>query len=108
MGELDNGGAHATVSRSTDASGATVVSIIGEVDMSNATAVDSELQAVLRSEPALLVVDLSALEFIDSSGIALLLRAAEKTARLELRNPSVTVQRVIAATGLSGVLHVQP
>jgi anti-sigma B factor antagonist len=108
MGELDNGGAHATVSRSTDTSGALVLSIIGEVDMSNATAVDAQLQAALQSAPALLVVDLSALDFIDSSGIALLLRAAEKAGRLELRNPSATVQRVIAATGLSGVLHVQP
>jgi anti-sigma B factor antagonist len=108
MGELDNGGARATVSRSTETSGTLVVSIIGEVDMSNATEIDVELQTALQSEPALLVIDLSALKFIDSSGIALLLRAAEKAGRLELRNPSATVQRVITATGLSGVLHVQP
>jgi anti-anti-sigma factor len=108
MGQLENGGPHATVDHVVDASGLSVITIAGEVDTSNVASVEAELERVTGSAPELLVFDLSALEFIDSSGIALLLRSAGKVGRLELRNPSGVVQRVIEATGLSDVLRVQP
>jgi anti-sigma B factor antagonist len=107
MEELEDGVAQATVGRSRDEAGAPVLSIAGEVDMSNVVSIEMELEAVLAERPSRLVCDLSALEFIDSSGIALFLRAAERTDRLELRSPSSIVRRVIQATGLSDVLHVE-
>lgn len=108
MADLEDDASHATVERSSDGSDPLVISIGGEVDMSNVQAVDSALRAVLVDAPDLVVFDLSALSFIDSSGIAILLRVAEKIGRLELRNPSSTVQRIIQATGLSDVLRVEP
>lgn len=107
MAQLDDGASHATVGRSLDASGSPVIAIVGEVDMSNVESIEAELESVLAERPARLVFDLSALSFIDSSGIAVLLRAAEKTDQLELRNPSTIVRRVIVATGLSDVLRVE-
>jgi anti-sigma B factor antagonist len=107
MAELDDGVSHATIERLLDASPEPVISIRGEIDMSNVTVVEAQLDAALNGRPGRAVFDVSELTFIDSSGIAVLLRAAEKTDRLELRNPSSTVQRIIQATGLTDVLHVE-
>jgi anti-sigma B factor antagonist len=108
MADVEDDASHATVERTSDGSDPLVVSIGGEVDMSNVAAVESALRGVLVDPPDLVVFDLSGLSFIDSSGIAVLLRVAEKLGRLELRNPSSTVQRIIQATGLSDVLRVEP
>lgn len=108
MGQLDSGGSRATLRASLDGSGASVISITGEIDMSNVVSIEADLESLIPPGCDLLVCDLSALAFIDSSGLALLLRAAGKTGRLELRHPSATVLRIIRATGLSDVLHVQP
>jgi anti-sigma B factor antagonist len=108
MAGVEDDASHATVERTSDGSEPLVISIGGEVDMSNVQAVESALRAVLVDSPELVVFDLSDLSFIDSSGIAVLLRVAEKLGRLELRNPSTTVQRIIQATGLSDVLRVEP
>jgi anti-sigma B factor antagonist len=97
----------ATVERSVDGSGSLVVTISGEVDMSNVQSVEAKLRAVLGEPHDLVVIDLSALSFIDSSGIAALLRIAERVDRLEIRNPSSTVQRIIEATGLTDVLRLE-
>ena len=97
----------ATVERSVDGSGPLVVTISGEVDMSNVQSVEAKLRAVLGEPHDLVVIDLSALSFIDSSGIAALLRIAERVDRLEIRSPSSTVQRIIEATGLTDVLRLE-
>lgn len=48
------------------------------------------------------VVDLAEVRFIDSSGIAVLVRAYECLgAALTLRDPSLTVQRLLELTGLT-------
>jgi anti-anti-sigma factor len=107
MAELEDDASHATVERSPDGAQPLVISISGEVDMSNVQAVEAKLRGVLVDAPHRVVFDLSALTFIDSSGIAVLLRAAEKIERLEVRNPSSTVQRIIQATGLTNVLRLE-
>ncbi len=107
MADLEDDVSQATVERSADGSGPLVVSLSGEVDMSNVHSVEAELRAVLGEPHDLVVMDLSALSFIDSSGIAALLRIAERVDRVEVRNPSTTVQRIIEATGLTGVLRLE-
>jgi len=108
MGPVEDGASHAAVETSVDSTGSPVVHIGGELDMSNVEAIEVQIAGAVANAPGILIVDLSGLEFIDSSGIALLLRAADRVGRLELRNPSGIVQRVIQATGLSEVLPVQP
>lgn len=107
MADLEDDASHATVERSPDGAQPLVISISGEVDMSNVQAVEARLRGLLADAPDRVVVDLSALTFVDSSGIAVLLRVAEKIARLELRNPSSTVARIIQATGLTDVLPLE-
>ena len=50
--------------------------------------------------------DLSALTFMDSSGIAMLLRVAERADPVVLLRPSDTIKRIIGATGLTEVFEI--
>jgi anti-anti-sigma factor len=54
------------------------------------------------------VVDLSELDFMDSSGIAVLIYAVNSIKAIELRNASPIIRRIIEATGLSNVLRLDP
>jgi anti-sigma B factor antagonist len=80
------------------------VAISGEVDADNCAEMGASL---LQSGPsgAELVVDVSALAFIDSSGISELLRVREAMAEaggsMVLRDPTNNVRRVLEITGLT-------
>ena len=50
--------------------------------------------------------ELSGLTFMDSSGIGLLLTIAAQVDEVEVRNPSVTVRRVIELSGLASTLRM--
>jgi anti-sigma B factor antagonist len=84
-----------------------VVRITGELDMSSAPGIRAAMERVLVSEPTRIVLDLSGLEFVDSSGLAVLLQAAERAPDIVLRNPTGIVRRVIEATGLEATLPVE-
>ena len=55
----------------------TVVRLIGEIDASNAALIDGELHAIAKAARSVLVVDLNALDYIDSAGIAALERTTQ-------------------------------
>ena len=106
MAELNEGAA--TVEASRDESGALLVTLVGELDMASIPGVEAQLEAFIEDWPHRVVFDMAAVTFMDSSGIAMLLRTAERVAVIEVRHPSPPVQLVIRATGLSEVLHVDP
>jgi anti-anti-sigma factor len=54
------------------------------------------------------VFDLSDLEFMDSSGIAVLVFAANSIPQIELRSASPIIRRIIEVTGLSNFLKLDP
>lgn len=56
-----------------------LIQLIGELDLANAGSVEKELHVVEAQTPATIVLDLSGLDFIDSSGIALLIHAAHRS-----------------------------
>jgi anti-sigma B factor antagonist len=91
-----------------DSSGARVVSVSGELDSSNAASLESTVASVATEHTERLVFDLSALSFMDSAGIAVLVGATGKVKSVQLREPSQPVRRVIELTGLSGVLPLEP
>jgi len=80
------------------------VTIMGEVDMSNADVLGDYLTQEIKAEKCDLFLDLSALTFIDSSGLAVLLNARrllQASGRsLILGSPSPAVARVLQVTGL--------
>jgi anti-sigma B factor antagonist len=86
----------------------TVVRLAGEVDISNAAEVGSTLQRLVGDSATQIVVDVSELRFIDSSGLAALLRVAASVDRFELRRPTAVVARVVEVAGLHDVLRSEP
>lgn len=88
----------------SDEAGVPVIKLVGEIDLSNVDSVRATIEATVSSAPERIIFDLSGLDFLDSSGIALLLFAAAKSESVELRNASEIVRRIIEVTGLAGVL----
>ncbi len=86
--------------------GASVVKIIGELDISSVESVRAALEPIVQREPSTIVFDLSELRFMDSSGLALLVTVVEQVGVVEIRNPLPIIRRIIEVTGLSSVLRM--
>jgi len=107
MDELvDERDAKAGLEEVADALGSVVLKITGELDISNVGSIQAAIQANFSRGLDLIVFDLSELQFMDSSGLAMLLALAEMIDTVELRHPSVLVRRLIELTGLSGVFRI--
>jgi anti-sigma B factor antagonist len=85
-----------------------LVAISGELDLSTTEQVRSAVEAALDGGQHRVVFDLSELTFMDSSGIALLVRVAQRVGEVELRNPTPIVRRLIELTGLAQTLRLVP
>lgn len=107
MAPVDNGAtALGSIETELDGSGAQIVKLLGEIDISNADAIGRELDRVVADSHSPVIIDLSGLEFMDSSGIAMLLRAVGGATSVEIRNPSRIVRRIIECTGLIDILRI--
>jgi anti-sigma B factor antagonist len=100
--------AEVSVDQWQEESGAMVVRISGEVDMSNADVLRETIDPIAASDVHHLIFDLGGLEFIDSSGLTVLLAAAQKVPQVQLRDPSPIVRRIVEVTGLGEVLPTEP
>lgn len=85
------------------------VRLVGELDMSSAGALEREMCVIEdRAESERLVVDLTDLRYVDSSGLDALLniasRARARRFQLELTPGHAGLQRVFELTGLDRVL----
>jgi anti-anti-sigma factor len=96
--------------RTEDRNGLAHVALVGELDLSTVAKVQEELRRVEASSPATLVVDLSKLTFLDSTGLRCIVTADER-ARSEgrriviVRGPDA-VQRVFTITRLDDRLEM--
>ncbi len=92
--------------------GSAVVTLVGELDVESATELTTVLAELAESGPAEVVVDCSHLDFIDSSGLAVLITAQERlrmrARNLSVRSPNPVVARVFAVTNLSEYFGVEP
>jgi anti-anti-sigma factor len=91
----------ASIECSTDATGTALIRITGDLDISSVPAIEAELERSTATDPGRLAFDLEQVAFMDSSGIAMLLRAAGRADDVEVRAASPIVRRVIDATGLT-------
>jgi len=108
MAELDSDRhAELVIDTAVDAAGTRIVTVSGELDISNAPSLEATVVSITAERPERLVFDLSGLRFMDSAGIAVLIGAAAKANVVQLRDPSPIVRRVIELTGLSSVLHIE-
>jgi anti-sigma B factor antagonist len=86
------------------------VGLSGELDISRALLLEQELRAVEASDPSTIVIDLSELDFVDSSGLARLIaarRRAERSSwRLVLVEGSEVVQRLLSLSALDKAFEI--
>ena len=86
------------------------VMLRGELDISTASSLEDDLRRVEAGGPALLVIDLSRLDFMDSTGLRLLISADQRARavgrRLVLVRGNEMVQRVLRLTRLDERLEI--
>lgn len=100
---------HAGIRRSTR--GEALVTVTGELDVAAAPRLRGLLTELLDTDPVRVVVDLSGLSFIDSTGLGVLV-GAEKRARQRfiefvLHDPPAPIWKVFQITGIDRVVSVE-
>jgi anti-sigma B factor antagonist len=93
--------------------GVRVLTVRGELDMNTAPELESRLEEALSDQNASLMLDLSECEFIDSTGIALIVRAWQRLdrggsgggqGRLVLCCVNHQVRRLLKITGVDATI----
>jgi anti-anti-sigma factor len=84
-----------------------VVGLIGELDAATAPDLQELLEdLLLRRHATEIVIDLTALSFLDSSGLKVFLRTARlAVVSLKLRNPDASTRRVLELMGVEHLLE---
>lgn len=85
-----------------------VIRVSGELDLASVESLERELRHAETLDPKTIVLDLRGLDFIDSTGILLLVQASRRAEAnghaLGLTQASDAVQRVLELSGLDRVL----
>jgi anti-anti-sigma factor len=96
--------------RTEDRNGLVHVALVGELDLSTVAKVQDELRRIEAAAPATMVVDLSKLTFLDSTGLRCIItadeRAREEGRRVVIVRGPDPVQRVFAITRLEDRLEI--
>jgi len=97
------------VSTDEQADGA-VLRVVGEVDVYTSPALRDELYRLIDGGAPRVVLDLTGMEFIDSSGLGVfvgaLKRVRERSGELELRGVQPSTRKVLDITGLVQVFTI--
>jgi anti-sigma B factor antagonist len=88
-----------------------VVSLEGDLDISNAGALEAELERLESDQPSLIVLDFRKAGFVDSTGLSLIVnadaRARKAGRRLQIvSGPSGVLERLLKTIGLHERLDV--
>jgi anti-sigma B factor antagonist len=90
--------------------GMAVVTTPDEIDISNASLLRAALVAATHSAAGIVVVDMSGTEYVDSTGLNVLVRAQKKAdpadVQLRLVVQGNAVQRMLTVTGVAGLFRV--
>jgi anti-anti-sigma factor len=95
-----------------DLDGARLVRVSGEIDLSNARDVMESIGGAVPHDASLVIVDLSETSYLDSAGIAMIFRLAQRLSysRQELRlvvPQDAPIRAVLELTNLHQVIPVQ-
>ena len=100
-----------TITIETTAS-ATIVSIEGQINSANATAMEAQVQAIIDGGARGLVFDFSALDYISSAGLRMVLVVAKRLkgegGQLVLSGMQPHVREVFDISGFLAILNVEP
>jgi anti-sigma B factor antagonist len=90
--------------------GAQLLSVTGELDLASSPALEEELERVANESPSLVIIDLRALDFMDSTGLSVLIRAhqraQERGHEFGIVNGSRQVRRLLSLTGVADRLTI--
>ncbi len=88
-----------------------VLHLHGELDMATTPVLDQALTSALSKGATDLVVDLSCLSFIDSTGISMLLSAVQRSDQagkaFRVRSPNRPVRKALHLTGVDRILSIE-
>jgi anti-sigma B factor antagonist len=83
----------------------TLIAVSGELDLASSPALQEELDREAASDADLLIIDLRELDFMDSTGLSVLVRAhqraEEQGRRLAMVKGPQQVQRLLSLTGVA-------
>ena len=84
---------------------AAIIAVSGELDLASAPALESELEQARRSDSELLVLDLRELQFMDSTGLSVIVKTHQRLSDdgrslCLIRGPQ-QVQRLLDLTGVA-------
>lgn len=89
-----------------------VVTLPDEIDATNSRDVGASLQAAVQPRLSLLIADLSATTFVDSTGVRAVVQAYRKARQagtdLRLVVPGGQVRRILAISGVDTLLPIYP
>jgi anti-sigma B factor antagonist len=89
---------------------ATIVAVAGELDVESAPQLDDHLTAAIAGEPTRLVVDLSGVDFLDSTGLGVLIKAyarqRDRGAGFAVVASADRITKVFRITGMDASLSV--
>lgn len=95
--------------RTEEDTGVSVIVVEGELDMNTATQLEQALETPLADSDSTLLIDLTRCEFIDSTGIALIVRAWQQLdGGFALCGVGDQVERVLDITGLEESIPTHP
>jgi len=102
---------HMLISVQDDGNAQTTLAVAGELDVATALELRGAGEQALADGAQSLVLDLSEVTFLDSSGLGALIairNAVLEAGRvLQLRQPSARVNKVLELSGLTGVFDIQ-
>ena len=88
------------------------IAVEGELDLSSALTFDEEVRRAEERAPRTLVIDLSGLRFLDSTGLRLIMsaqaRAKKRGHRLAIVEGGHAVQRIFRLAGVNRRLDIVP
>jgi anti-sigma B factor antagonist len=94
-------GRRAGLAVSSDPAGGLVAELAGELDLASLPDVAAPLDELLARPPQQLLLELRELQFLDSTGITLLVRIANHFQQVRVRHATEPVRRVIEVLGLA-------
>jgi len=96
-----------TVDITTTTDGRPLVTIAGEVDVETSPALATAIEGLVGGRTGVVVVDLSGVPFMDSSGFGALLGIHRAGAAILVRNPSRQVRQLLDVVGVPGVVEIE-
>ena len=90
--------------------GAVIISLAGEIDMKCSSELRAKFMELFKSRPAVLIVDMTEVEFMDSSGLAILVEALkwcrQNDSKLKLVGMVQTVRNVFEISRLDSIFQI--